>query len=230
MRFLLLILAVFVAAAPAAEPDVIVSHRAARDFPLTADPDSPYWKDVSGVVAENNAYGKPTPGHRTEIRSQWTDRHLYLLFICPYEELHLKPDPVTDKETPELWEWDVAEVFIGADFTDIRHYREFQVSPQGEWIDLDIRSNDLNWPRDMKWNSGYQVKARIDREKKVWYGEMKIPFASIDSRPPKAGNEFRVNFYRLQGPPPDRKQVTWRPTFTRTHHTPESFGRLVLGE
>ncbi|HFB97897.1 MAG TPA: hypothetical protein ENJ62_02040, partial [Bryobacterales bacterium] len=179
---------------------------------------------------ENNAYDKPTPGHRTEIRSQWTDRHLYFLFICPYEELHLKPNPVTDKETPELWEWDVAEVFIGADFTDIRHYREFQVSPQGEWTDLDIRSNDLNWPRDMKWNSGYQVKARIDRDKKVWYGEMKIPFASIDTRPPKAGNELRVNFYRLQGPPPNRKQVTWRPTFTRTHHTPESFGRLVLGE
>ena len=66
------------------------------------------------------------------------DAHLYLLFICPYTELNLKPDPTTSVETPRLWNWDVAEAFIGSDYERIGRYKEFQVSPQGEWVDLDI--------------------------------------------------------------------------------------------
>ena len=41
-------------------------------------------------------------------------------------------------ETPRLWNWDVAEAFIGSDFERIGFYKEFQVSPQGEWVDLAI--------------------------------------------------------------------------------------------
>ena len=42
--------------------------------------------------------------------------NLYLLYVCPYEELYLKPSPVTKVETNELWNWDVAELFIGSRF------------------------------------------------------------------------------------------------------------------
>ncbi len=214
----------------AGEPDVIVSARSDRDFPLTADSSAAHWKEEPAVIATNDARGTATPGHRTEIRSRWTDENLYLLFICAYEQLHLKPGPDTENETRELWNWDVAEVFIGAEFSDIHRYREFQVSPQGEFLDLDIDSQDLNADRDMKWDSGFEVRAHIDETNRIWYGEMKIPIRSIDERKPLAGNEFRVNFYRLQGPEPDRKQVAWRPTSARSHHVPEAFGRLILGE
>ena len=118
------------------------------------------------------------PGHRTEIRSRWSSGNLYFLFICPYEQLNLKPDPKTDTETNELWKWDVAEVFIGSDFQHIRRYKEFEISPQGEWIDLDI---DLNSPRHEDgwvWNSGFQAAARIDRANKTWYAFMRIPYAA----------------------------------------------------
>lgn len=212
----------------AAETGVIYSLYTQQDFPLTADPASPAWRNVPGVFADRDALGNPVPGHRTEIRSRWSGMYLYFLFICPYEELNLKPDPVLDRETPRLWEWDVAEVFIGADFNDIKHYREFQVSPQGEFIDLDIHSDRLNAEHDMQWNSGFEVKARIDRTHKIWYGEMKIPISSIDTRPPQPGNEFRINFYRLQGPPDRRRQIAWQPTHSRSHHVPEAFGKLIL--
>jgi hypothetical protein len=33
------------------------------------------------------------PKYRTEVRSRWTKDSLYLLYVCPYEELYLKPDP-----------------------------------------------------------------------------------------------------------------------------------------
>ena len=208
------------------ESKTIRSVHAASDFELTANPQSTQWKDVKGVLADRGSRGVVTPGHHTEIRSRWTQQNLYILFVCHYEQLHLKPSPTTTSETNKLWDWDVAEVFIGADFKDIKRYTEFQVSPQGEWVDLLIDRNPTPPKHDSQWNSGFAVKARVIEREHVWYGEMRIPLAAIDTRAPQAGLEMRVNFYRLQGP--ERKRVAWQPTGNDSFHTPEAFGLLRL--
>jgi hypothetical protein len=212
--------------AGAAEPNVIESRRAKADFALGADPAAP-WRGVAPVIAERDRRGAPVPGHRTEIRSQWTPKHLYLLFVCPYEELYLKPDPTTSAETNKLWEWDVAEAFLGTDFQNIKQYKEYQVSPQGEWVDLAIDRGAQPPSHDASWNSGFEAKARIDRTARVWYGEMRIPLESLGVAAPKPGYEMRANFYRLQGPQP-RKYINWQPVNSDSYHTPEAFGRLRL--
>jgi len=212
----------------AADPALIVSHRYKSDFALTADPEAKAWKGVRGVFADKGPRGEDAPHHRTEIRSRWTDGNLYFLFVCPYETLYLKPDPVTSAETNHLWDWDVAEVFIGSDFQHISRYKEFEVSPQGEWVDLDIDRDFVQADGGIHSNSGFESKARIDREKKIWYAEMRIPFAALDKRRPAEGVEYRVNLYRCQGPPPDRKYIAWRPTGQKTFHVPEAFGRMKL--
>lgn len=207
---------------------VALSSRLAKEMDLNADPNSALWRGAPAVVAERNTLDEPVAGHRTEIRSRWTPDHLYFLFICQYEELHLKPEWTAKEETNLLWNWDVAEVFIGADFDNIWRYREYQVSPRGEWVDLDIdRKNPLpegGW----RWNSGFTVAARLDETNKVWYGAMKVPVKSITEKPAAAGMEFRANFYRLQGPGPQRKGIAWRPTMVRNYHTPEKFGLMRL--
>jgi hypothetical protein len=202
---------------------ILISQRAKADFALTADPNAPQWKSVTGVVTEISRRGEHVPNHRTEIRSVWTPKNLYLLFICQYEELNLKSNPSTTTETNKLWEWDVAEAFIGTDFNDIKHYTEYQVSPQGEWVDLDIDRKPTPAKHDVEWNSGYEVKARIDSDKKVWYGAMRIPMD-------KLGLEMRANFYRIQGPPANRKFINWQPVNNDSYHTPEAFGILRLGK
>ena len=209
-------------------PGVIISHRAAADFPLTADPDATEWKGVGGIFMERGPKDEPVPGHRTEVRSRWTKDNVYFLFSCPYEQLHLHPHPTQTSETNKLWDWDVAEVFVGWDFTHIRRYKEFEMSPQGEWVDLDIDRDHALPEGGWLWNSSFKVKARIDRGAKIWYGEMQIPWKSIDERQPKAANELRVNLYRIQGPPPNRKMIAWQPTHSRTYHVPEAFGTLKL--
>lgn len=211
------------------ESGVAISHRVKSDFKLTADPNSAAWKNVPAFIADKGRRGELIQNHKTEIRSQWTKDNLYILYICPYEELYLKPNPSTTTETDKLWEWDVAEVFIGTDFEDIKHYTEFQVSPQGEWVDLDIDRKPNPPKHDVGWNSGFEVKARIDSVKKVWYGEMRIPMAKIDKREPKEGLEMRINFYRIQGPKPNRVMLNWQPVNSDNYHTPEAFGRLRLG-
>lgn len=207
---------------------MIKSFHSKSDFALTADPNSGQWKKIKGVIATNGPRGDATPGHRTEIRSRWTDKNLYVLFICPYEELYSKPNPSTTTETSKLWDWDVAEVFIGADFQNIKHYTEYQVSPHGEWVDLDIDRGSNPPKHDAQWNSGYEVKARIAEDKKIWYGEMRIPLDKIDKRKPQVGQELRINFYRIQGPPPNRKYVAWQPTNSNSYHVPEAFGLLRM--
>jgi hypothetical protein len=180
------------------------------------------------VTAENGPLGEATPGHRTELRSRWTDKNLYLLFICHYEQLYPKPNPSTTTETNRLWDYDVAEAFIGSNFQDIKRYAEFQVSPHGEWVDLDIDRNPDPPNHNWLWNSGFEVKARINEKEKVWYGEMRIPMDKIDKRTPRVGQDLRINFFRFQGPPPDRKRIAWQPTHADNYHVPEAFGLLRL--
>jgi len=217
----------FAACLPAAS-DPAESRRAHRDVPPDTNPDSAFWRGAPAVFFENDARGNPVPGFRTEVRSRWTAANLYFLFICPYEQLYLKPNPRADIETNELWNWDVAEVFIGSDFKNIRRYKEFEVSPQAEWVDLDI---DLDAPRHedgWTWNSGFQSAARIDRTARRWYAFMRIPYASVDARPAAAGNLLRVNFFLSEGQGPNHKGLSWQATGRPSFHVPEAFGSLKL--
>lgn len=207
---------------------VLLSTYAPADTALSADPDGSFWKTAPQVVADRDKDGNPVPDNETEIRSRWTNSHLYLLFICHYQVLNLKPDPDTAHETNHLWDWDVAEAFIGDDFKDIKRYKEFEMSPQGEWVDLDIDVDPAHKIQDVNWNSGFKVKARVDSAAKIWYGEMRIPFSSILRIPPAEGQKLRINLYRAEGEPPDRKLIAWQPTHSPTFHVPESFGLLRL--
>jgi len=205
-----------------------VSVEAPRDVELTTYPEDEFWRAAEPILAERDTWGKTVPGFKTTIYSRWTKSNLYFLFVCPYEQLHLKENPTTTVETNELWKWDVAEAFIGWNFQDINRYKEFEISPQGEWIDLDINHLHPLPEGGWKWNSGFRTAARIDSAKKVWYGAMKIPLAAIDKRSAAAGTRFRINFYRSQGPPGKLKKIAWQATMSDSFHVPSKFGVLQL--
>lgn len=231
MRPILLTLLLATTAAAADNAPVFTVQRAMSDFALSANPNKAHWKRAQPVKAAVNPAGQPAgSGDAFEFRALWTGANLYFLFICPFETLNLKPDPNPAAETNKLWEWDVTEVFVGSDFQNIHHYQEFQVSPQAEWVDLDIDRKTPKPEGGWRWNSSMKVAARIDKKRKVWYGEMMIPLRSIDKRPPQAGNELRVNIYRLTGAAPARVSTMWTPVQNRSHHTPEAFGKVVLGQ
>jgi len=208
----------------------IDSVHAAQDVPLGLDPNSDFWRASRPVYMEKDSFGKIVPRYRTEVRTRWTNKNLYFLFVCPYQELHLKPAPSTDKETNELWNWDVAEVFIGSDFANIKRYKEFEISPQGEWVDLNIDLSKPHHEDGWVWNSDFEVMARIDESQHTWYGAMRIPWAAIDARPPTAGNTLRINLFRSQGPPPHPQAITWQPPMKESFHVPERFGLIRLVE
>ena len=213
---------------PSDPANVIESTFIARDWDPAADPNSPEWTGIKGVEATKGFFGERVSLPATEIRSRWTEKNLYLLFSCPYKKLHLKPNPDTSAKTNELWNWDVAEAFIGSDYLKTSRYKEFQVSPQGEFVDLDIDLGDQKANKGIEWQSGFTVAAQVDEKRLTWYGEMKIPFVSLDVKAPKAGYEFRIGLFRIEGSEPHRIHVAWRPTGANTFHMPGAFGSLVL--
>jgi hypothetical protein len=122
----------------------------------------------------------------------------------------------------------VAEVFIGSDFKNFRRYKEFEISPQGEWIDLDINLDAPRHEDRWVWNSGFQSSARIDQAANTWYGFMRIPYAAVDPRTPLTGNILPINLFRSQGARSNHKSIVWQPTHRPTFHVPEVFGELKL--
>ena len=157
------------------------SYRAQHDAEPTADPNSEFWKGISGVTFDKSVLGPEVPELKAEVRSRWTDKFIYFLFSGHYESLTLNAHPDTQHETPHLWEKDVFEVYLGSDTEHPNRYREFQLSPQGEFLDNDIDSTVRRpgYNGEEAWNSGMSVKSRIDEKQKIWYGELKIPFAAL---------------------------------------------------
>jgi hypothetical protein len=228
----LLILFVFllVRPAPAERARILSSFQAGTDAEPAADVNSDFWKDVKGVFITDSILGNPVTNLHAEVRSRWTTNNLYFLFIGHYDALTLKTNADTGVETYRLWFYDCFEVYVGADFVHTNRYRELEMSPQGEFLDLDI---DSTKPRpgfgdERFWNSGMKVKASIDDTKKIWYGEIRVPMAAIDERPAQAGNEMQINFYRQDGKMPKRDFLAWQPTGVWNPHHPEKFGRLRL--
>jgi hypothetical protein len=210
-----------------ADESTLMSRYVAKAPALKADPALAAWKKAPLVVAAQDRFGKPQPEARTEIRSLWTNENLYFLFSAKYESMYLRPEANLKAETFGLWDYDVVEVFIGHDLEKIHLYKEFEVSPRGEWVDLDIDKTKMNvdaW----KWDSGFKFHTHVDEAKKTWHCVMEIPWKSIAAAAPKAAQEFRLNLYRIEGGPKDRKYITWRAVNNPSFHTPAAFGRLRL--
>jgi hypothetical protein len=214
----------------AQDNNVFLSFHADKDTEPTADPNSPFWNGIHGMIIDKSILGPAMPEFRAEVRSRWTKDNIYFLFVGAYHKLTLKPSPDITNETYRLWEKDCFEVYLGADFEHINRYREFQMSPQGEFLDLDIDSSKTSpgYNGEQAWDSGMKVKARVDEDKKFWYGEMRIPIAAVDKRPAQPGNEMRVNLFRQDGEAPNRDFLAWQVTGIWNPHHPEKFGTLRL--
>jgi hypothetical protein len=230
MRSILTLVLLFSGLQAEQEKPVFLSHYAEMDAEPSADPDAPFWAGIQGVTIDKSVLGPAVPQYRAEVRSRWTKNYIYFLFAGPYQKLTLNDNPDTVEETYRMWEKDCFEVYLGADFEQINRYREFQMSPAGEFLDLDIDSSrpKPGFNGEQNWDAGMKVKARIDESRKFWYGEMKIPIAAVDSRPAAAGNEMRINLFRQDDEPPNRKFLAWQPPGVWNPHHPDKFGILRL--
>ncbi len=203
---------------------------------LNTDPNSPVWKQAASAwITKDCTRTVEYPKLKTEVRAFWTEQHVYFLFLCPYETLNLFLPADNSKARVGLWDRDVVEIFLGADLTDIGRYREFEVAPTGDWIDLDIRL-DLKTHHsngNSNWRSGWRTAARIDSKRHVWYAAAQIPLSAVSAETVKAGTRWRANLYRIEGQGSDSQRhfLCWQPTCAPgldPNHVPENFGTMIF--
>src|SRR5437899_5536807 len=134
------------------------------------------------------------------------------------------------KERWELWNRDVAEVFVNPEPARVNHYYEFEVAPNNQWIDLEIDKDKTPF-NDAGWDSRFEHSTRVDAKGHVWACEMRIPLASMGVKALDPGSEWRVNFYRADGPGDDsqRRFMCWSAIPEgKTFHVPTRFGVIRL--
>ena len=197
---------------------------------LDANPAKPMWRKTRGIAFQHNWRGEPLVGHLTSVQALWTQDELWLLFTCAYDSITISAGAQPVRETDKLWAVsDVAEAFIAPNPGDPMRYKEFQVSPAGQWVDLHIDRE--TGQHDAGWNSGFRSAARIDSGNQVWFAEMAIPLKSFGVQMPAPGTRWRLNFFRWEHGPPKRN-IVWKPTFTSTvdFHVPHAFGWLEFAK
>lgn len=201
----------------------IVAAHVDRTLRLDAANPSPDWRDATPMTFCADWQGQnPDPQRATTVRVLWSAETLYLRYECRYRELNLFPAAEPNGRRDHLWDRDVAEAFLQPDPSRERYYKEFEVSPNGFWIDLDISPGPLT---DLR--SGLTRSVVLDPKTMQWTAELAIPMRALTDRfDPQA--VWRVNFFRIEGQQEPRHYYAWQPTHTPkpNFHVPRVFGRM----
>jgi Carbohydrate family 9 binding domain-like len=204
----------------------IESHFLSEDFIPDGDLGKDIWQQAAWVRFDHDMTGSRNfPQSETEVAARWTATQLYFAFRCRFSTLNVYADEDTAKEKWELWNRDVVEVFINPQPGHVNHYYEFEVSPNNQWIDLEIDKDKTPF-NDPGWNSGFLHSTRIDAAHQLWLCEMRIPVGPMGVEEIRGGAEWRINFYRADGPGegPSRRLMSWSTIPEgRTFHVPTRF-------
>ncbi len=198
-----------------------------QDFVPDGDLTKAAWKSAKWVTFDHVMSGKVHfPQSATQVATLWKPGYLYVALRAKYTELNIYEGEDPAKERWELWDRDVVEVFANPQPERVNHYYEFEVAPNNLWIDLEIDKDKTPF-NDANWNSGFEHATKIDRARRVWTCEMRIPVKSMGAEAIRADDEWRINFYRADGPGDDtqRRFLAWS-TIPEGHsfHVPTRFG------
>lgn len=199
------------------------------------------WKraDVINFVEVESA---TVPRWKTEGRMLWDKECLYVSFVCYDPDLWAV---YKEKDLP-LWDEEVAEVFIDPD-GDGRDYVEIEVNPYNTVLDLLVPMpiSGSTWRRSALYDlkglkSKVYLKGTInnsgDRDE-YWSLEIAIPWGNFSitkakNLPPEDKDGWRINLYRYERPieSPKIELSAWSPTYKRSFHVPERFGKVIFSE
>jgi hypothetical protein len=174
--------------------------------------------------------------YATTFRALWDDDGLYLL----WEAVDPSPWHTMTERDDRIWEEEVVEIFLDLDGSG-RHYYELEVSPANVVCDLHMISASP-WQGDLEWDlEGLEtrVHSRTDAAGTTtgwtaaaflpWSGFRSLPSARAIALPPRAGDSWRFNVFRIErpgGPEDPRKDAVfaaWSPPSGASFHEPAAF-------
>jgi alpha-galactosidase len=208
--------------AEANKSEIVASH-VSREIRVDAANPAAEWQTAQPIrFSADWQGGNPEPALETEVRVLWSPGMLLLRFVCSYRQLFFFHDSDPNGRRDHLWDRDAAEAFLQPEPSPERYYKEFEIAPNGMWIDLEISPSGLAHLK-----SGLTRSVHIDAEKQIWTAEMAIPLHAI-TKQFDPSSAWRANFYRIEGPEEPRRYMAWRPTHTPqpNFHVPQAFGTM----
>jgi len=178
----------------------------------------------------------------TAFRAQWNEAGLALRFDAT------DPEPwfTMTRRDEHLWEEEVVEIFIDIARSG-RDYAEVEISPGNVVCDVRMASPWPDKKMDLDWNmAGLETRARIVKgaDGKTtgwtataflpWSGFRSLPSSTGVALPPKAGDRWRFNLFRVErpggkaAPDKDAVEVAWSETGEPSFHVPKAFRDLVF--
>lgn len=191
------------------------------------------WEPPAGVRSVSLL--DSTTGSVGRLRSDVTvfhDSHR-LLTLFSMEDDELKAS-IYGRDAP-LWREDVVEIFLQPEDTAV--YYELEASPNGSLFDARVTfpgPTRETMHVDTGWTCpGFSslVRRTFDRS---GVGSLQIlveiPFSCLTARPPRRGETWRANFYRIDRSSRGDMYAAWSPTFTPRpdFHVPARFGTLLF--
>ena len=221
-------------AVPAADaPAYAVASTTAEAGTLLAA-DETAWSGVSAI-----AWG-PAP-YETRFRALWSPAGLVVRFDAD------DPSPwhTMTRRDEHLWEEEVVEIFLDPDRSG-RDYYELEINPGNAVCDLRMIQASP-WKGDFEWDlAGLETRVHTRKDAAgrttgwtatallPWPGLRPLPSAAKVAVPPRPGDRWRFNVFRVErpggpkAPQKDGVSAAWSPPAGRSFHEPAAFRDLVF--
>jgi len=198
--------------------------------------------DTAWAIAPAVTWG-PEP-YPTRFRAVWSDLGLFLRF----DATDPAPWHTMTQRDEHLWEEEVVEIFIDPDRSG-RDYYELEISPANVTCDLRMISPWPDKKGDASWDlAGLVTRAHVNQDAAgktkgwtataflPWSGFRSLPSAKTVALPPKPGDRWRFNLFRIKRPggkaAPEKGavEVAWSPSEEPSFHVPRVFRDLVFAD
>ena len=230
-------MALGLAAAPPLEYAVARTPSAAA---VLLEGDAEAWAGASEITWGPREYP-------TTFRALWSEAGLF----ARWDATDPRPWQTITTRDGKLFDEEVVEIFLDLDRTGT-NYAEVEINPAGAVCDLRVlrplpaKDGDPPWKGDFSWDlEGLQARAAVEKNREgvtgwrvtsllPWSGLRSLPSAAAIALPPRPGDRWRFNVFRIERPhgpqDPERDVVlaAWSPTGIPKFHVAASFRDLVF--
>jgi hypothetical protein len=193
--------------------------------------------DAAWAAAPVVTWGEPP--YETRFRALWGERGLFLRFDAADRD----PWHTMTRRDAHLWEEEVVEIFVDPGRRG-QDYYELEISPANVVCDVRMISPSPHKQMDLAFDlQGLETRVlrhagRTDDWTATallpWSGLRALPSARGVALPPRTGDRWRFNLFRIKRPggpsAPEQGavEVAWSPTGEPSFHVPAAFRDLVF--
>ncbi|MFW5798510.1 MAG: carbohydrate-binding family 9-like protein, partial [Planctomycetota bacterium] len=164
----------------------------------------------------------PGGGVDTRFKVRYDDGALYVGVIC-HEPLIDKLKAEAVHHDAAVWSDDCVELFFDPENVG-RYYHHLIINSKG--VVFDAFAADFGLVHRKLWNCAFESAGTVDKRRKLWTVEMRIPFASMRLGE-KAGSTWKLNVARERHTTGKTELYTWSPLPEGKFHQPRLFGTVT---